>query len=103
MWEVDYPADGETCQGLQSDGSCKSISIPKCVDRNVYCNAVAFPANATIAKLPVDGNIQKLGAVLKFTCPIAYWFFNYSIPKNLISYYYSNNINVTTLTCNTHG
>jgi hypothetical protein len=73
------------------------------VDRNVYCTPVSVPANSTSVKYPVDGNPLKLGASLKFTCTQQFWYFNYSLPQNLVSYYYSNNINTTTLKCNIYG
>jgi len=41
---VDYPMEGETCLGKQSDGSCQTVYIPDCVDRNVYCSNVSTPA-----------------------------------------------------------
>ena len=103
FWEVDHPAEGETCLGQQPNNTCQAVAIPKCVDRNVYCSAVPAPANASVLTLPVDNNPQKVGTVIQFTCPDRNWFFNYSVPANLISFYYSTNINVTSVTCNTHG
>ena len=103
MWEVDYPAEGETCQGQQADSSCKSIYLPKCVDRNVYCNPFTFPANSSASKSLVDNNYLKVGSSIKFTCPIDFWYFNYSVPQNLVSYYYSHNIKNTTVICNEYG
>jgi hypothetical protein len=103
MWEVDYPAEGETCLSQQDDKSCKSIYIPKCVDRNVYCTPVTVPANSSVIQLPVGGSLVRMGASVRFTCTADNWFFNYSVPSNLTSFYYSTNIKTTTLTCNPYG
>ena len=39
--------EGETCVGKQADGSCTLVYIPDCEDRNVYCNPLKTPGNAT--------------------------------------------------------
>ncbi len=96
---------GETCLGQQTDGSCKLIVIPDCVDRTVYCSNLPTPKNSTIITLNVTNpkNLSQLGTSVRMTCPDENWYFNYAILKNLTSFYYSTNINTTTLTCNIYG
>lgn len=104
-WVSDvYANSGETCVNKLSDGSCQSIFIPDCEDRNVYCSSLQKPANASKAFLaqPVPG-LNIFGTVVTFTCTNRNWYFNYSVPANLVSYYYSNNMNTATLTCNSFG
>ena len=105
-WEVDHPKQGETCLSQQPDGSCKSVYIPSCVDRTVYCSSpLPNPKNSNFTFLvqPNPNNLLQLGTSFSISCPIEHWYFNYSVPKNLTSYYYSNNINNTTLSCNKYG
>jgi len=49
------------------------------------------------------GSTTILGTSIKFQCPLKNWYFNYSVPANLTSFYYSKNINNSTLTCNAFG
>ena len=96
---------GETCMSQQIDGSCKSIAIPSCVDRMVYCSKLPLPKNSTTEILNETNpkSMLQLGTSVRFTCPGKNWYFNYSFPKNLVSFYYSTNINNMTLTCNIYG
>ena len=89
---------------LSQDGSCQSIFIPDCVDRNVYCSNVTSPANSTKSILvPTASNgLSILGTSFKFICPQNF-FFNYSLPKNFTSFYYATNVNSSTVTCNKYG
>jgi hypothetical protein len=105
FWEADNSMKGETCLSQQADGSCKSIAIPSCVDRTVYCSKLPAPKNSTIINLNGTNpkNLPQLGTSVRFTCPSKNWYFNYSIPGNLMSFYYSTNINNMTLTCNIYG
>ena len=97
--------DGETCLGKQQDGSCQAIFIPDCVDRNVYCSNVPTPTESTKSiTVPAASNgLSTVGTSFSFVCPQNNFFFDYSLPKNLTSYYYSNNINTSTVTCNIYG
>ena len=105
FWEADNSMKGETCLRQQADGPCKSIAIPSCVDRTVYCSNLPTPKNSTIITVNVTNpkNQSQLGSSIRMTCPDGNWYFNYAIPKNLTSFYYSTNINTTTLTCNIYG
>ena len=105
FWLADYQAPNETCFDSQTDGSCKEIFIPDCVDRTVYCSQLPYPENANLTVLTQTDskNLSQLGTSLMFSCPLENWYFNYSTPHNLTSYFYSNNIKNTTLTCNIYG
>ena len=76
-----------------------------CVDRTVYCTPLSAPANSTksIISQPNINNLVELGTSVKYTCTLPNWYFNYSVPANLTSFYYSTNINNSTLTCNIYG
>lgn len=104
-WVSDiYSNTGETCVNKMSDGSCQSIFIPDCEDRNVYCSNLQKPANSTkiLITQPVPG-LNIMGTVVTFTCTNRNWYFNYTTPPNLVSFYYSTNINTSTLSCNNYG
>ena len=49
---------------------------------------------------PNSENEYEYGTEIQFTCPNYKHYFDYSVPDNLVSFYYSTNINTTTLTCN---
>ena len=53
FWEVDFPMEGETCIGRQSDNSCTSVYVPGCEDRNVYCSPLQAPGNNQQQQYPV--------------------------------------------------
>jgi len=102
---ANYQALDETCFDPQSDGSCKQIYIPDCVDRTVYCSQLPSPSGAIMSVLAQSNskNLSQLGTSVMFSCPLEEWYFNYSTPLNLTSYFYSKNIKNTTLTCNIYG
>ena len=103
-WEYDYGIEGSICMNEQIDGSCERILIPDCVDRTVYCNPLDSPHNSskTILQQPDKENEVESDTQIMFTCPQYQHYFDYSVPDDLVSYYYSTNINVTILTCNDH-
>ncbi len=105
FWFADYQAPNETCFDSQSDGSCKEIYIPDCVDRTVYCSQLPSPDNANLTVLTQTNskNFNQLGSSVMLSCPWEDWYFNYSTPINLTSYFYSTNIKNMTLTCNIYG
>ena len=105
FWLADYQAPNETCFDPQSDGSCKQIYIPDCVDRTVYCSQLPSPKDAVMTVLTQTNsrNLSQLGTSVMFSCPLEDWYFNHSTPLNLTSYFYSTNIKNTTLTCNIYG
>lgn len=96
---------GETCIGPQADGSCSDVYIPDCVDRTIYCNPLPSFSNAAVDILnepdPLSPNI--LNSSYRLTCTGDNHYFDYSVPTDLVSFYYSTNINETTLTCLKEG
>ena len=101
-WEYDNGIDGETCINEQPDGTCETIVIPDCQDRSVYCKPLATPANSSkyIIEQPNADNEFEYGTKIQFTCPQYSHYFDYSVPEDLVSFFYSTNINTTTLSCN---
>ena len=95
---------GETCIGPQADGSCEQVVIPSCVDRSIHCNPI--PGNSTLnAEItwvsgPAESIPTLFETIFTFECTERNHYFNFSVPPDLISYYYSNNINLTTVACN---
>jgi hypothetical protein len=53
-----------------------------------------------ILSQPNPLNLIQLGTSVRLTCSNQNWFFDYQVPVNLTSFYYSNNIKSATLTCN---
>jgi hypothetical protein len=53
-----------------------------------------------ILSQPNPLNLIQLGTSVRLTCLNQNWFFDYQVPANLTSFYYSNNIKSATLTCN---
>ena len=106
FWEIVTPTVNESCNGVQPDGSCKSVFVPDCVDRTVYCKEVTpIPKNSTIQILnqPNQKTLTEMLSSFRVSCPNRNWFFNYSVPANLKSFYYSTNIKNITVTCNVYG
>lgn len=101
-WEYDNGIDGETCINEQPDGTCGKIVIPECVDRSVYCKPLTTPGGAVkeLIEQPNTDNEYEYGTKIQFTCPLPSHYFDYSVPSDLISFFYSTNINTTILTCN---
>jgi hypothetical protein len=62
-------------------------------------------ANATksVIAQPNPQSQTILGTTIRFTCSLRNWYFNYSVPKDLVSFYYSTNYNSSVLTCNGYG
>ena len=96
---------GETCIGPQPDGTCLEVYIPDCVDRTIYCNPLPSFENATVELLnePEVGSPNLLDTSYNLTCQEKNNYFDYSVPANLVSFYYSTNINEMTLTCLKEG
>lgn len=84
---------------------CSTTPLPLSPDRMVYCTNLTTPGNSTkkIVNQPNLQNEIQMETSITYTCPLEYWYFNYSVPDNLTSFYYSRNINTTTLTCNNYG
>ena len=101
-WEYDYGIEDSTCVGKQPDGTCETIVIPDCEDRSVLCQPLPNPGNSSkeILKQPNAENEVEYGTEIKFTCSNYKHYFDYSIPDDLTSFFYANNINETTLRCN---
>ena len=49
---------------------------------------------------PNGENDYEYGTEVQFTCPQSKHYFDYSIPADLVSFFYSTNINTITLSCN---
>ena len=101
-WEYDNGIEDETCINNQPDGTCERIALAECVDRSVYCKPLSTPENATKALIvqPNSENEYENGTEVQFTCPQSEHYFDYSIPADLVSFFYSTNINTITLSCN---
>ena len=101
-WEYDFGIEDSTCIGRQADGTCETIAIPDCEDRTVYCQPLETPDNSTRELLmqPNNQNELEFGTKIQFSCPQYAHYFDYAIPDGTSSFYYSTNINTTTLTCN---
>ena len=56
----------------------------------------------SILNQPNPSSLVQVGTSVRFTCDNHDWFFDYSVPKDIVSYYYSTNIDSTTLTCNVY-
>ena len=43
--------------------------------------------------------------IFRYTCTGRNWYFAYDVPEpeNFVSYYYTNNVNEITITCNNHS
>ena len=101
-WEYNAGIDGETCINQQPDGTCERIVIPECHDRSIYCKPLVTPGNASkelIVQPNPDNELEYLTKI-QFTCPQTGHYFDYAVPPDLVSFYYSTNIKTTTLTCN---
>ena len=103
-WEYDNGIEGETCINKQPDGTCERVFIPDCHDRSVYCKSLTTPGNATKALIaqPNIDNEYEFGTKIQFTCQQHKHYFDYSVQEDLVSFFYSTNINQITLTCNEH-
>ena len=99
-WEYDFGIEDSTCIGRQADGTCETIAIPDCEDRTVYCQPLETPDNSTRELLmqPNNQNELEFGTKIQFSCPQYAHYFDYAIPDGTSSFYYSTNINTTTLT-----
>lgn len=107
FWEVIGGIEGETC--LESNHSselwCKNVTLFPCADRTILCNPLPSFLNTTVQMLqePETGNFTVFNTSISLTCPNENFYFDYSVPANLVSFFYSTNINETTLTCNKDG
>ena len=104
-WEYSDGIEGSTCVNKQPDGTCEKIVIPDCVDRNVYCKELDTPANATREVLyqPNSDNERVFETKIKLECNQYEHYFDYNVPPDLVSFYYSTNIKTTILTCNEYS
>ena len=104
FWEVLGGVEGETCSssGHATEHWCKSVQIFPCVDRTIHCNAIPSFLNneVTILNEEEEGSLTILGTSIGLTCTGENYYFDFSVPDDLVSFYYSNNVNETTITCN---
>ena len=103
-WSVSNGLE-EICVGRQPDGRCKTLNIPDCEDRTIRCSAVPNLWNGVKVILneidPDDHTVY--GTRFTVGCTEKNFYFDYSVPDDLISFYFSNNINLTTFYCNMNG
>ena len=99
--------EGETCSSAKTDEMwCKSVVQPNCVDRTVRCGAlqsVFGGADKELLAEPNPDDHTEYGTSIRLTCPQRNYYFDFSVPSDLVSYFYSNNINETVITCNRDG
>ena len=107
VWHVTGGILGETCATSENSTElwCRNVTLFPCVDRTIHCNNIPTFLNNQVEILdePEPGILTVWNTSLSLTCPTLNWYFDYSVPANLVSFYYSNNINQTTLTCNKDG
>ena len=85
---------------------CLQPSVPSCVDRNHYCSLPPpVPNNARLDEIfrPLQDWINFPDTKLKYYCPDRNWAFNYKTDPKAPSYYFTNNLNNITITCNKNG
>ena len=59
-----------------------------------------FTANIDVITAPNPNDLTENGTTLELTCTQRNHYFDFSVPDDLISFFYSENINRTVLTCN---
>ena len=107
-WLITDGVRGENCDPSldANDNVCQDVTQPQCVDRTIRCTALPTNfgnADISVINAPNPDDPTEYGTVIQWTCLGRNHYFNFSVPDDLISFYYSNNINVTTLTCNRDG
>ena len=104
-WVIENGAvEGETCESSRTDAVwCKNVVQPMCVDRTIRCNPLQpmfWDTDMEMLKEVATNDHREYGTSIRLTCPQRNYFFDFSTEPDLISYYYSNNINDTVITCN---
>lgn len=104
-WAVENGIRGENCQDSvhATENVCETVVQPECVDRTIRCNPLQNTFHRTDVEqinTPNPNDLTEYGTELKLSCPNTNYYFDFSVPDDLISFYYSLNINVTSLFCN---
>ncbi len=109
-WEIDSSPLGESCNRTSNNTSpveaCLQPVLPDCVDKNFYCMpppAVPFNGGRINVSQPVESWLTIPDTTLKYFCNHTNWAFNYRINQSAPSFYFANNINNITITCNSKG
>ena len=111
QWIIENSPLDVSCPGnMGSIEKCLTPSIPNCVDRNIYCDSppATFPSGTTsfevVKNLLGDGKWLNLpDTTLKYTCKNSGWAFSYQTDPRLPSFYFAENINNITISCNKNG
>ena len=108
----------KTCMGQQADGSCQSVVLPECEDRNVYCSELPDHTNLADVLEPdrywkgqgadptTNPNKNRImGVQLQYKCGSSGYYFDYALPDPFISFHsdYTTNIKQAIFTCNNYG
>lgn len=106
-WTISNGVIGESCPSSShpTDNVCSEISQPLCVDRTIRCTPLPDFGISDVAVLnaPNSDDLTEFGTIIQVTCLGRNHYFDFSVPDDLISFYYSTNINQTTFTCNRDG
>ena len=98
---------GESCTGNSTlPDKCFVPIIPKCIDRNFYCELPPkTPLKSTRSDIYISANgwLNVPGTKLSYVCNNASWAFNYKTDPKMPSFYFTENINNITITCNKYG
>ncbi len=107
QWIIQNSPIGGSCSGNTGPiEKCNQTVIPNCVDRNNYCSLPPdIPADARRDDVhrPLQDWINVPDTKLIYYCAKTNWAFNYKTDPNAPSYYFTNNINNMTITCNKNG
>ncbi len=84
---------------------CSSVTIPDCADRTILCSELPIPERSVMnfTMKPNPNTNREYKTIIEYSCPERLHFFDYPVGKNFISYYYTKNINMITVTCNKDG
>ena len=101
-WTVQNGINGETCANKNSNSNelwCEDVFIPECVDRSILCTTPPIPKRAEmiISERP---NIKtyEYKTEIHYKCQERYHF-DYPVPNDFISFYYTENINEINVRC----
>jgi hypothetical protein len=108
QWIIENGPPGKSCpeNASTTKDKCSDPKIPNCVDRNVYCQVPPkLPRKAMINEvfIPVKGWLNIPNTKLTYLCNNHSWAFNYKTDPNSPSFYFTENINNITITCNSKG
>ena len=106
-WTVENGINGETCadKNVEDDELwCEDVVIPECVDRAILCTPPPMPARANIIynKRP-DPQRFEFKTEIQYQCPDRNHYFDYPVPDDFISFYYTDNIDTIDISCTQDG